>query len=153
MTKLSLALTTVLLILSSCNGLIKRESTTKNKENVAEENSTKSLPLEGHSWIIEQFNTPGFTVENKNCSLLVSKDKTSFSANDGCNVISGMIMLKGNQIAFNKTEITEKACFEGVEQAALFASNMKKVDNFKIVGGELFLYKGTVLIMTLEDFR
>ena len=42
---------------------------------------------------------------------------------------------------------------DNMEQEDLFVKNLELANTYKIVEGELFLYKDNTLLMTLESFK
>lgn len=113
---------------------------------------SNGLNLVNNQWIIESFDNPKQNVLSKNSYISIEDSGTSFSGNDGCNTINGKIKVIGNSITFKKMIGTLMAC-EKMEQSALFTKNLTEVTSYKIIGGELFLYKNDQLIMTLESFK
>lgn len=140
MKKLPILLIIVTLI--SCNSVMKKDD--KKTEN-------KSLPL-NNQWILEHFNNPKFDVISKDSYITINEDLKSFSGKGGCNNINGSLAVNGNLIIFDKIRSTKMYC-ENMPQENLFLKNLRQANNYKIVGGELFLYQDQVLLMTLESFR
>ena len=69
------------------------------------------------------------------------------------NSLRGSVYVSGKSLRFDSIVRTEMACSE-LDSETLFISNLQKVKEYKIVGGELFLYnKDHKLIMVLESFR
>lgn len=136
--------------------LIQMDKTIKGKINVIKQNqiieSNSSLKLLGSQWIIEAFNSPQRAVDFKNCYFTIDEKTSSFSGSDGCNTFGGKVKIEGNKISFTEIMSTLKAC-ENMQQSEIFMKNLEEIDSYKIEGGELFLYKKDVLIMTMESFR
>lgn len=111
------------------------------------------LPL-SNEWIISSFGEkrkiemPLF----KNMNIVIDEKTNSFSGSGGCNNIMGTLMLKGNKISFEKMAITMKAC-DNMAQELKFINALKAVNSYKIVGCELFLYKGRNKMLTLENCK
>lgn len=113
---------------------------------------SSGLPLAKTQWIIESFNEKNTPVTTKDCYITISADLKSFKGYIGCNSSGGQIKIENNSILFLSVIITEKAC-ANPKQDELFTKNLKETTNYKIIGGELFLYKNDQLLMTLESFR
>lgn len=120
----------------------------KTSRELAVENS---LNLSGNQWIIEAFNFPEVAVIQKNCYFTIDEKKSEISGFEGCNSFFGKVKIDGQKISFYEITSTLKAC-ENM-QYELFMKNLSEIDSYKIVGGELFLYKKDVLVMTMESFR
>lgn len=148
MKKLPILLLSV--IIFSCNSFMKKEEKQKLKTEITIQK--KGLPL-NNQWIIEHFNSPKFEVLNKNSYITITEDMKSFSGKGGCNNIGGELIVKENSIKFDKVFATRMYCMENMEQEDLFVKNLNEINNYKIVGDELFLYKDKELVMTLESFR
>lgn len=136
--------------------LIQMDKTVKGKISAIKQNpvieSNSSLKLAGNQWIIEAFNSPQRAVDLKNCYFTIDDKTGSFYGSDGCNTFGGKFKVDGNKLSFSEIMSTLKAC-ENMEQSEVFMKNLEEIDSYKIEGGELFLYKKDVLIMTLESFR
>lgn len=114
---------------------------------------TKGLPI-SNQWIISQFHKPNGqpTTALKIANITINQTEKTFFGNGGCNNIGGEVIISGNKIKFNKTRITLMAC-DYLKEEAQFVAALKEVTNFKIIGCELFLYKGKTKILTLESCR
>jgi heat shock protein HslJ len=135
--------------------LIQMDKTVKGKISVVKQNpvlESKAIKLMGNQWIIEAFNSPQRAVDFKNCYFTIDEKTASFYGSDGCNTFGGKVKIDGNKISFTEIMSTLKAC-ENMQQSEVFMKNFEEIDSFKIEGGELFLYKKDVLVMTMESFR
>jgi heat shock protein HslJ len=136
--------------------LIQMDKTIKGKIKAIKQNpiieSNSSLKLTGNQWIIEVFNSPQRAVDFKNCYFTIDEKTISFYGSDGCNTFGGKVNIDGNKISFSEIMSTLKAC-ENMQQSEVFMKNLEEIDSYKIDGGELFLYKKDVLVMTMESFR
>lgn len=136
--------------------LIQMDKTIKGKIKAIKQNpiieSNSSIKLAGNQWIIEAFNSPQRAVDFKNCYFTIDEKTASFYGSDGCNSFGGKVKIDGNKISFTEIMSTLKAC-ENMQQGEVFLKNLEEIDSYKIEGGELFLYKKDVLIMTMESFR
>lgn len=148
MEKLSILLLSV--IIFSCNSVMKKQE--KQKLETEFTIQKKGLPL-NNQWIIEHFNSPKFEVLIKDSYITIPEDMKSFSGKGGCNNIGGELIVKENLIKFDKVFATRMHCMETMNQENLFIKNLNETNNYKIIGGELFLYKDKELLMTLESFR
>lgn len=122
--------------------------TTKVETDVIEHSG---LPL-ATQWILESFNEKGFQKNTKSSYININDDLKTYTGNAGCNTIRGEIIVKDDNIKFDKGIMTEMAC-DNLKQEDLFVKNLNKASKYKIIGGELFLYEGDNLLMTLESFR
>ncbi len=120
-------------------------------ENQTVQSGKSSLSLD-NQWIIECFNNNSLTNIPKSSQITISKDLTTFTGNGACNRIGGGLTVKENTIAFSDIISTKMYCPE-MPQEDLFLKNLGLTNQYKIVGGELFLYKSDSLLMTLESFR
>ena len=77
---------------------------------------------------------------------------SSFSGNDGCNVLNGTLKIESDKIQFKNISRTLMAC-EHMADGDVFVNNLTLIDRYEIIGGELFLYQGNLLVMTLESFK
>ena len=104
-------------------------------------------------WILESFSNAEY---NKNISkssyITIDKNLETISGNGGCNNIGGRIKVLNEQIKFENIFSTKMFC-ENMSQEDLFLENLSKANKYKIVGGELFIFEGENLLMTLESFR
>ena len=105
-----------------------------------------------NQWIIERFNTGSVSKFTKQSFITIDQSLQTFSGQGGCNGIGGEIAIKGNTISFQKMMRTAMYC-DNMEQEDLFVKNLELANTYKIVGGELFLYKDNTLLMTLESFK
>lgn len=113
----------------------------------------KGLPINSQ-WILESISKEFNTLKsiNKNSTITIQSNKTKFNGNGGCNSIGGDVYLKNNQIKFSKVIRTEMYC-DNMQQEDLFLVLLDMINKYKIIGGELFLFKDDKLVMTLESFR
>lgn len=119
----------------------------------AEEPEQKGLPLSSQ-WILESFENKNYKKAiTKNTYLTISKNQTEVSGNGGCNTFGGKVRTSGNNISFSELMRTEMYCEESQEQEDLFLKNLEETTHYKIISGELFLYKNQTLLMTLESWR
>jgi heat shock protein HslJ len=136
--------------------LIQIDKTVKGKISSVKQNpvieASSSLKLTGNQWIIEAFNSPQRAVDFKNCYFTIDEKTASFYGSDGCNTFGGKVKIDGNKISFTEIMSTLKAC-ENIQQGEVFMKNFEEIDSYKLEGGELFLYKKDVLVMTMESFR
>lgn len=109
------------------------------------------LPL-ANQWIIERFNNGSVSTFTKQSFITIDQSLKTFSGQGGCNGIGGEIVIKGNTISFQKMMRTAMYC-DNMEQEDLFVKHLELANTYKIVGGELFLYKDNTLLMTLEGFK
>ena len=121
------------------------QKTNKISENIA----SKML---NNQWIIEHFNHPERRVESKNCYINIDLNADIFSGSNGCNNIRGKLKINSDSISFGNIISTKMAC-EKMEQSNVFMKNLSDANKYKIIGGELFLYKNELLLMTLESFK
>ncbi len=128
-------------------GKIEFQRATTSKSKV----TTGGLPLDSQ-WIIEFFNSPEMELNGKNSHITIDSKKGKFTGHDGCNTIFGDVTVEGEAISFTNIVGTLMACID-MKQSEQFSKNLMEVNRFKIVGGELFLYKDKTLVMTLESFR
>ena len=123
------------------------------KSNTKDEISdNKAIKMINNQWIIAFFNNPERNVELKNCHITINSKLGNFNGNDGCNIINGKVEINADSISFKNMSRTMMAC-EKMEQGDVFVKNLIDVNKYKIIGGELFLYKNNVLLMTLESFK
>ncbi|MDH4460729.1 MAG: META domain-containing protein [Flectobacillus sp.] len=112
------------------------------------------LPL-ASQWIISRYvvGTKVSYPEIKNAYITINSTLSSFMGAGGCNSLRGSVYVSGKSLRFDSIVSTKMACSE-LASETLFISNLQKVKEYKIVGGELFLYnKDHKLIMVLESFR
>lgn len=121
------------------------------KQAVREDKKGGHLPL-ANQWIIERFNTGSVAKFTKQSFITIDKGLKAFSGQGGCNGITGELVIKNDAISFQKIASTMMYC-DNMEQEQLFTKNLEAANKFKIVGGELFLYKDNTLLMTLESFK
>ena len=127
-------------------------SCAQSKQVMKSENQTKGgLPLSSQ-WVIEFFNKPERELTSKNCHITIDEKEGRFTGHDGCNAIGGNFKTDGESITFSAIYGTKMAC-ENMEQGNVFMKNLSEINRYEIKGGELFLYKNNVLVMTLESFR
>jgi heat shock protein HslJ len=125
---------------------------TVNSQIPTENSKIDDLTRLNSQWIIEYFNNPERIVQTKSSYINIDAAKGSFGGNDGCNTLRGKVNIKGKTISFQNIISTKMTC-ENMDQGAVFVNNLKNINKFEIRGGELFLYKNEILIMTLESFR
>jgi heat shock protein HslJ len=125
---------------------------TFNSQKTIEISENKALKMFNNQWIIEHFNNPERIVKSKNCYINIDLNTGSFNGSDGCNNINGRLKINGNSISFDNIISTKMAC-EKMEQSNVFMKNLSDTNKYKIIGGELFLYKNELLLMTLESFK
>ena len=125
---------------------------TKNLQTTAENSGNIPPKMLNNQWIIAFFNNPERVVETKNCYVNIDLETNKFKGNDGCNLVNGSVKINGDYISFGNIMRTKRAC-ENMTQGDIFMKNLSNVNKYKIVGGELFLYKEGLLIMTLESFK
>ncbi len=142
----------LIVVANTYKGKIVTAGTQTTIEVTPNEIQSNGLKLANNQWIIESFDNPKQNVLSKNCSISIDNSGSSFTGNDGCNSINGKVKVAGNSISFGKMIGTLMAC-KKMEQSALFVKNLTEVTSYKIIGGELFLYKNDQLIMTLESFK
>jgi heat shock protein HslJ len=140
----------LLITLFSCNFVMKKEDSKPDKPKVIIEKT--GLPLNSQ-WILERFDNVDFKTNTKDSYITINDDLISFSGKGGCNNIGGSLVIKDNSIKFDKVFRTQIYCTEMMIQEDLFVNNLNETNKFKIIGGELFLYKDAELLMTLESFR
>jgi heat shock protein HslJ len=116
-----------------------------------EDKKVGHLPL-ANQWIIERFNTGSVSKFTKQSFITIDKTLKTFSGQGGCNGITGELVIKNDAISFQKIASTMMYC-DNMEQEQLFTKNLEATNKYKIVGGELFLYKDNTLLMTLESFK
>jgi heat shock protein HslJ len=136
--------------LIGCKSAMKKEQ--KSELKIVEKTPKTGLSLNSQ-WILERFDNVDFKTITKDSYFTINEDLNSFSVNGGCNNIGGSLIIKDNFITFTKMMRTQMYCMETMKQEDIFVDNINKTNNFKIVGGELFLYKNQELLMTLESFR
>ena len=117
-----------------------------------EVSNNKAIKMLNNQWIIEYFNNPKRNVESKNCYVTIDLNLGNFNGNDGCNIINGRVKINADSISFKNISRTMMAC-DKMEQGDIFVKNLIDVNKYKIIGGELFLYKNDLLLMTLESFK
>ncbi len=105
-----------------------------------------------NQWIIERFNTGSVSKFTKQSYITIDKEFKTFSGQGGCNGITGELVINNDAISFQKIASTMMYC-DNMKQEQLFTKNLEAANKFKIVGGELFLYKDNTLLMTLESFK
>jgi heat shock protein HslJ len=125
---------------------------TFNSQKTIEIFENKALKMFNNQWIIEHFNNPERIVESKNCYINIDLNTGSFSGSNGCNNIRGKLKIIADSISFENIVSTKMAC-EKMEQGNLFMKNLSEANTYRIIGGELFLYKNDLLLMTLESFK
>jgi heat shock protein HslJ len=125
---------------------------TFNSQKTVEFSENKALKMLNNQWIIEHFNNPERIVESKNCYINIDLNAGNFSGSNGCNNINGKLKINGDSISFDNIISTKMAC-EKMEQSNIFIKNLSDANKYKIIGGELFLYKNELLLMTLESFK
>lgn len=112
------------------------------------------LPL-ASQWIISRYvvGTKVSYPEFKNAYITINSNLSSFTGAGGCNSLRGSVYVSGKSLRFDSIVSTKMTCSEiGAEN--LFITTLRNVKEYKIVGGELFLYnKDHKLIMVLESFR
>lgn len=114
--------------------------------------SISGLPLAKTQWIIESFNEKNTPVTTKDCFITINADLKSFTGKTGCNLTNGQVKIENNSISFFNSISTQMAC-DNMAQEQLFNKCLAETTHYKIIGGELFLYKNDQLLMTLESFR
>jgi heat shock protein HslJ len=134
----------IIILLAAC-------SSSKSNKNDDKTEVVKSLPL-ASQWILESFNDKGAVKTTKSSFIKIADDQKSYNGNAGCNLINGGLTVTGNKITFGVGPMTQMAC-DALQQEGIFMQNLFKTNNYKIVGGELFLYQDGNLLMTLESFR
>jgi heat shock protein HslJ len=139
---------TMILVSKKYTGKVK----TFNSQKTIENSENKDMKMLNNQWIIEHFNNPERFVESKNCYINIDINIGNFSGSDGCNNINGKLKINADSISFENIISTKMAC-EKMEQSNVFIKNISDANKYKIIGGELFLYKNDLLLMTLESFK
>ncbi len=103
-------------------------------------------------WILESFQDASYTSIAKSTYINIADDLKKFTGMGGCNSITGNLVVKKKTIQFKQIVSTKMAC-ENLRQEYLFLKNLELADNYKIAGAQLFLYRGSDLLMTLESYR
>jgi putative lipoprotein len=70
----------------------------------------------------------------------------------GCNLFSGISIIKGTSIKFDKVLATQKTCFDMKIETAFFAA-LGDADSFVIESGNLKLKKGDNILATFSTFE
>jgi heat shock protein HslJ len=114
---------------------------------------SNSLEL-SNQWIIASINEPDNIDKpvSKSSFITINEMNNSFSGNGGCNKISGVLTVSGGKIKFGKIISTRMMC-DNIEQENKFIKALETTTHYKIIGAELFLYNGTIKLMTLESYR
>lgn len=113
----------------------------------------QAIPLASH-WILHYFIENGQQVypDSKSANITISHTLKEFGGFAGCNTIGGKLKTKKSRIRFSELVSTKTICEQnGIENKVL--SSLKIANSYKIVGGELFLYKGKKLVLVFESFR
>jgi heat shock protein HslJ len=146
---------TLTIVLSSCTATShkpgKKTTSELQGQNLVDQSKKSNLTLD-NQWIIESFNNKSLTNISKSSQITIGKDLKTFTGNGACNRIGGGLTVKENTITFSDIRSTKMYCPE-MPQEDLFLKNLGLTNQYKIVGGELFLYKSDSLLMTLESFR
>jgi heat shock protein HslJ len=93
------------------------------------------------------------TVENavKHAVMKIEADG-KVHGDGGCNLFSGISVIKGTNIKFDKILVTQKACFDMKIETAFFAV-LGDADSFAVESGDLKLKKGDAVLATFSTFR
>jgi heat shock protein HslJ len=120
----------------------------KNKKKKAKISSVKGIPIHGQ-WVLEtiekEFNT--LTNTTKNSVIQIEPNLLKFNGKGGCNSIGGNLKIEKNNIKFSNIIGTEMFC-DNMQQEDLFLGLLEMATQYKIIGGQLMLYKDTNLLMT-----
>ena len=157
-TVLIAAMSAIVVGLSSCGSLKKSNSTAVNVDNKVEESQDDQsiVPysmedLEGE-WTISSVGGHKVTGENRPYVNFSLKDNRMYGSN-GCNLINGGLIVKGNNMSFDKVISTMMACADApYEQAINLALENTRTYSISKRGHEFYLElkngsKQTVMVL------
>jgi len=114
-----------------------------------------STHIEGHEWKLVSFGDNSTIVTDK--ATLSLKDG-HYSGWSGCNAMSGTYLLNRDKLTFDANNpfhsgvSTMMAC-SNMELETKYYEAIRKVDHYKIEGGQLILLKGNHKVLIFADLR
>lgn len=148
-------------ILISCGGNkntpdSSKESTEQVKatpEEKSTETNSKTMDIEGKYTILE---LNGSKLKKEDIgegipTMVLNKEKMSYSTSVGCNQINGSYTLEGDSIKFLPGMTTLMACPNNLEASYLVA--LGQVDNYKVEDFMLKVYQGELLKIVFQPMK
>jgi len=109
-------------------------------------------PVEGTTWMIVDIKGTAVTADDttRAPSLLLQKDGNRMSGSSGCNRMTGIYTLSGDQLKFGAIAGTRMMCNSGMEEEGQLLATLSGVTRYHIAGNTLHLYAGDALVVTAK---